>query len=115
MTLKKKSFENIVGKGENGSNQHFALFPQCFLPIPKGFSVFKLHLFCHLQMLSVWTSLKFCRNGLTVGSLNDRVGHIEGMFSHDRVGHIEGMFSHDRVGHIEGMVEKCRLPTFSQF
>ena len=24
-------FENIVGKGENGGNQHFLLFPQCFL------------------------------------------------------------------------------------
>ena len=22
--------ENIVGKGENASNQHFLLFPQCF-------------------------------------------------------------------------------------
>ena len=25
-------FENIVGKGENASNQHFLLFPQYFLP-----------------------------------------------------------------------------------
>ena len=31
-TLKKKSFENIVGKGENAGNQHFLPFPQCFLP-----------------------------------------------------------------------------------
>ena len=23
--------ENIVGKGENAGNQHFLLFPQCFL------------------------------------------------------------------------------------
>ena len=23
--------ENIVGKGENGGNQHFLLFPVCFL------------------------------------------------------------------------------------
>ena len=29
----KKHFENIVGKEENaGGNQHFLLFPQCFLP-----------------------------------------------------------------------------------
>ena len=27
----KKPFENIVGKGENAGNQHFLLFPQCFL------------------------------------------------------------------------------------
>ena len=24
------NFENIVGKGENASYQHFLLFPQCF-------------------------------------------------------------------------------------
>ena len=34
-TLKKKAFENIVGKGENAGDQHFLLFPQCFLPVPK--------------------------------------------------------------------------------
>ena len=33
-TLKMKAFENIVGKGENAGNQHFPLFPQCFLPFP---------------------------------------------------------------------------------
>ena len=32
MTLRKKPFENIVGQGENADNQHFLLFPQCFLP-----------------------------------------------------------------------------------
>ena len=31
-THRKKPFENIVGKGENAGNQHFLLFPQCFLP-----------------------------------------------------------------------------------
>ena len=31
-TLRKKSFEDIAGKGENAGNQHFLLFPQCFLP-----------------------------------------------------------------------------------
>ena len=30
--LRQKAFENIVGKGENG-NQHFLLFPLCFLPL----------------------------------------------------------------------------------
>ena len=28
----RKPFENIVKKGENAGNQHFLLFPQCFLP-----------------------------------------------------------------------------------
>ena len=27
----KQAFENIVGNGENAGNQHFLLFPQCFL------------------------------------------------------------------------------------
>ena len=31
MTLRKKPFENIVGKEGNAGNQHFLLFPQCFL------------------------------------------------------------------------------------
>ena len=33
-TLKKKSFENILGKEENVGNHHFLLFQQCFLLIP---------------------------------------------------------------------------------
>ena len=40
--MRKKIFENIVGKGENVGNQHF-LFPQCFLPFEKQFSIFPLH------------------------------------------------------------------------
>ena len=47
-TLKKKTFENIVGKRENAGSQHFLFFLQCFLSIPKRISVFKLHLFGHL-------------------------------------------------------------------
>ena len=27
----KKTFENIVGKGENACDKQFLLFPQCFL------------------------------------------------------------------------------------
>ena len=44
MTLTKKPFENIVGKGENAGNQHFLLFPQFFLLIRRRVSVFCLHL-----------------------------------------------------------------------
>ena len=61
MTLRSKPFENIVGEGEIAVNQHFLLFPQCFLPFPKQFSVVQTHLFCCLQMLSIWTGLKLCR------------------------------------------------------
>ena len=45
MTLYKKPFENIVGNGENAGNQHFLLFPECFLPFLKQISIFQLHLF----------------------------------------------------------------------
>ena len=31
------------------------LFPQCFLPFTDQTSTFRLHVFCCLQMLSVWT------------------------------------------------------------
>ena len=34
--------ENIVGKGENAGDQHFLLFPQCFLPFPKQISIFSV-------------------------------------------------------------------------
>ena len=40
-----------MGKGESAGDQNFLLFPQCFLPTRKRISVFKLHLFCRLQML----------------------------------------------------------------
>ena len=43
-----------VRKGENTRNQKFLLFPPCFLPISKHTSIFQLHLFCCLQMLSTW-------------------------------------------------------------
>ena len=31
MTLRNRPVGDIVGKGENAGNQHFLLFPQCFL------------------------------------------------------------------------------------
>ena len=54
------TFENNVEKGENAVD-HFLLFPQYFLPFPKQNLIFDPCLICHLQMLSIWTSLKFCR------------------------------------------------------
>ena len=41
----KKPFEKIVGKGENPGNQHFLLFPQCFLLYLRHTSVFQSHSF----------------------------------------------------------------------
>ena len=52
--------ENIVGKRENADNQHFLLFPQCFLPYQTQKPSFELHLFCRLQMLSIWSCPQFC-------------------------------------------------------
>ena len=40
MTLGKKPFENIAGKGENAGNQHFLHFPHSFLPFQKQISIF---------------------------------------------------------------------------
>ena len=60
MTLGKKPFEIIVRKGENASNQHFLDYPQCFLLFPIQTLIFQSHLFCHLQDVSISTSLKIC-------------------------------------------------------
>ena len=35
MTLKKKALENTVEKEKNAGNQHFLLFPNCFLLVTK--------------------------------------------------------------------------------
>ena len=55
-----EAFENIMGLGENAGNQHFLHFPQYFLPNQRQKSPFVLHLFCYLQMLSIWFRPKFC-------------------------------------------------------
>ena len=59
MTLQKVAFENILGKGENAGNQQYLTFQKCFLSFPKQVLIFHLNLFYCLQMLSLWTSLKF--------------------------------------------------------
>ena len=46
MTLDKKTFENIVGKGENAGNQHFLFLPQCFF-----MSQNKLKFFSHVYFV----------------------------------------------------------------
>ena len=44
MTLKKKPFENIVGKGENAGNQHFLLSHNVFYPSQAKFEFF-IHIY----------------------------------------------------------------------
>ena len=57
-------FSNICGVDSHCNIQnialHILLIQQCFLSFPNQFSVFQWHLCCHLQMLLIWTSLKFC-------------------------------------------------------
>ena len=61
MTLKEKATENIVGIEENACNQHFLLFLySVFYPSQNKFQIFCHIYFCRLQMLSIWTSIKFC-------------------------------------------------------
>ena len=67
-----KWIEKTVGKGEIACDEQFLLFPQCFqrtrlvLQTHKNRGLFGKGLicqysFCHLQILSPWTSLKFGR------------------------------------------------------
>ena len=42
-TVREKPFENTAGKGENAGNQHFLLFPQCFLPYQRKIAPVEPH------------------------------------------------------------------------
>ena len=55
---RKKTFENMVIKGDNAGNQHYAAFPRMFLAYERQMSCSR-YLICHLQMLSIWTRLKY--------------------------------------------------------
>ena len=57
--LGNKPFENTVGIEEIAHNEQFFLYPQCFLPIERTFWYFHQIQNCHLQTVSIWTSLKF--------------------------------------------------------
>ena len=48
-----------MGKEENAGNQHFLLFPQCFLSYQEQILPLGSPLICRLQTLSVWTDLIF--------------------------------------------------------
>ena len=46
---------------EKRRNMQFFLFSQCFLPYMALIFHSKCTLKCRLQLVSIWTSLKFCR------------------------------------------------------
>ena len=60
-SLKCCQCENIVRKGEIACNKQFLLFSQCFLPYMVLIFHLKCTLTCRLHLVSIWTSLKFCR------------------------------------------------------
>ena len=57
---RKDPFQNIVEQGENAGNQHFLLFPQCFLPQERQLKCFQVQKDYRLQMLSNWTMPTSC-------------------------------------------------------
>ena len=44
-TLRKEACENNLAEGENAGNQHFLLFPKCFLSFQKQISIFSVNEF----------------------------------------------------------------------
>ena len=64
-----KPFENILVKGENAGYQLFLFYTNnVFYPCPQKIQ-FSTHI-CHLQMLSIWTSLTFLLFGKELIHLN---------------------------------------------
>ena len=55
-----KAFSKHYGKRRKCWQPAFSPFPIMFSTLPKQISSFYSHLFCRLQMLSIWTSLKNC-------------------------------------------------------
>ena len=62
ITMKQKSFQNILGTS-------IISFPQCFLPFSKQLLIFQSHLFTHQQMLSIWKWSLIC-------SFHKEISHI---------------------------------------
>ena len=58
---KEEGFGKHYGKGENAGNQHFLLFPSCFILYQNEKFSFEQLFFCRLQMLSVWSNPNSCR------------------------------------------------------
>ena len=66
MTLKKQAFENIAGKGKYVGNQHFVLFPQCFLHYQRQKS-FCHHIIFQQYYLSLANSLNLVKSKILSG------------------------------------------------
>ena len=61
-TSGKESFRKHCGKRRKcWLPSIFSFTLNVFYPLQNKFLFFFLNLFCRLQMLSIWTSLKFCR------------------------------------------------------
>ena len=62
-TQKEATWRNIhiMWKRENAHNQQFLFFKHCFLLFQRQTLLFESYLNCRLQMLSIWTFLKFSR------------------------------------------------------
>ena len=58
---KKKTFENIMGKGENAEKQQLLILPQCFLRYLGEIAKFESQWDCRVQMLSIWSRIEFDR------------------------------------------------------
>ena len=59
MTLRKRTLENNLGKGESAGSHHFLFFPQYFLPYPTQRKFQYLIHMVIVQKFSIWTSPKF--------------------------------------------------------
>ena len=58
----KKTFKNIVGKGENASQPAFSPIPTLFSsPCKTNLNLNKI--LCHLEMLSIWIGLNILSSG----------------------------------------------------
>ena len=72
--LEKKPFQNIMGKGENLVTSIFSFSHNVFYKRQK--LSFMLHLFCCLQILSIWTRSNFCRLGMGYAKLSKTVSNL---------------------------------------
>ena len=90
-------------------NQHFLLFPQCFLPCHRQKTSLKLHLFFFPQMFSVWSNQKFRDKNLIDQSKFEE-------FANDKLSVAKMLISvFNRVENIVGKVENADYQHFLLF
>ena len=72
-----------MGKGEIARNEQFLLFPQCFQKACFSGASCGNGLKCHVQIVSIWTSLKNLLSGDgLIGDLQMRLIRIRHTFCH---------------------------------